>query len=128
MDELSDYLQKAETYERIAREVPDHEIKMYLLDKASTYRHKVIKRTKELSVKPREWNMLATPQRRIECPFRTLTSIASWTTACTASPSPPVAPAVAMLATPATPLMAAEMSAPDGLPIVARCMPSIEAA
>ena len=54
MDELSDYLQKAETYERIAREVPDHEIKMYLLDKASTYRHKAIKRTKELSVKPRE--------------------------------------------------------------------------
>jgi hypothetical protein len=51
---LSGYLEKAETYERIADEVPDDEVKLYLLDKASAYRQKAVKRANGLSLKPSE--------------------------------------------------------------------------
>ncbi len=52
---LRGYLEKAETYEWIAGEVPDDEVKFYLLDRASAYREMAMKRAKSLElVRPPE--------------------------------------------------------------------------
>ena len=51
MEILKSYLQKVETYERMASEATDAEVKFYLLDKASAYRQKAVKRANGLNLK-----------------------------------------------------------------------------
>ncbi len=58
MKVLNEYLEKAETYEWISGVVPDADVKFYLLDKASAYRQKAIKRANNLKIKT---NAVKTP-------------------------------------------------------------------
>ncbi len=51
MKVLNDYLEKAETYEWISGIVPDLDVKFYLLDRASAYRMKAVKRASNLKIK-----------------------------------------------------------------------------